>query len=548
MSTPRPLFGHSAGAPTGWVEPCWQGATTPFDAIIETSEQMSQSDTTSESIAQSASRGQSTNVFANRVIRDVVVQGSLAFGLLFLIWFFTYNFSQQEGGTDWAFLTNNSKVDQPDPRPLPVNNQSSVLSVFASGLLNTLIVAVIGIVLATVLGFLVGVMRLSKNILLSRIAQVYIEVLRNIPLAVQLLFLNAILLAMPGIGNGSPINFLGALFHNESFNFPGLQFGDGVGGGTWMGVVPFDYSWVPTLRSWNGSEFGTDWLIVIPAALAFVVLVGLTFFRFFPALEAWSEAEKVNGRVKNRTRMSIAGFVSAAALSVLILLFFSIQTVFPPLLGWSLLAVFAIAVLIGNAIRQAIINWADDRLDETGKRPNVDFLAWLIMGLFVLGIMLWLGGPVSIENYVFNDKGRPEFGFSVPVGLIALTGALAIYTSAFIAEIVRAGIQSVNKGQGEAAASLGLREGRILSLITIPQALKVIVPPLNSQFMNLAKNSSLAFILKYPDLVQVLDTTRNNTGRELEVAIMILLSYLSISLTISIAMNYVNDRVQLVER
>ena len=217
-------------------------------------------------------------------------------------------------------------------------------------------------------------------------------------------------------------------------------------------------------------------------------------------------------------------------------------------MGWSMLAVFFIAIFWGNAVRMAIVNWADDRLDATGKRPNVDALAWIAMIGLIAAIFVVIGGPISIENYIFNNKGRAVFGFSVPVSMIALIGALAIYTSSFIAEIVRAGIQSVNKGQREAAASLGLRPGMIMNLIIIPQALKVIVPPLNSQYMNLAKNSSLAFILKYPDLVNVLNTTRNNTGRELEVAIMILLSYLTISLSISVAMNYVNDRVQLVER
>ena len=492
-------------------------------------------------------RRQERNIFADRMIRDIIVQVSIVVGLFLLIWFFTSNFLSQEGGTNWAFVTNDSKVEQPAPITLPVTKDSSVAAVFGFGLLNTIIVAVVGIALATVVGFLVGIMRLSSNVLLSRMAQVYIEVLRNIPLAVQLLFLNALLLALPGIGIDAPVSFLGGLFHNLSFDFPSLQFGDGDGTGTWLGLVPFQGHLFST--QWAGSDGdSTSWLFVVGLVVVFVALVAGTFFQVLPRLEIWSEANKVNGRIVNRNRKTANGFILAAIFTILILLFFSVETTFPPLMGWSMFAVFVIALFWGSAVRSAIVNWADDRLDATGSRPNVDAIAWLALVIVVGIIFVSVGGPISFENFVFNNKGRAVFGFSLPVSMIALIGALAIYTSAFIAEIVRAGVQSVNKGQREAAASLGLRPGRIMNLIIIPQALKVIVPPLNSQYMNLAKNSSLAFILKYPDLVNVLNTTRNNTGRELEVAIMILLSYLAISLTISVAMNYVNARVQIVER
>lgn len=500
------------------------------------------------SLAQS--RAQQRNVFADRLIRDIIVQVSIVVGLGLLIWFFTSNYLSQEGSTNWAFLTEASKVGQPAPITLPVDKQSTVASVYAFGLLNTMIVAVVGIVLATVLGFMFGVMRLSSNILLSRIAQVYIEVLRNIPLAVQLLFLNVLLLSLPGIANEAPHSFLGGLFHNLSFDFPSLRFGNGDGTGTWLGLIPFEGHLFPTQWACDAEgECGTAWLFVLFLVVAYVVLVAAVFFYLMPRLNDWAEANKINGRMVNRRRKSLAGFIMAGVFTLLILLFFSVETTFPPLVGWSMLAIFFIALFWANAVRAAINNWADDRLDATGKRPNVGLLAWLVFLAIVLFIFVLFGGPVSIESFIFNSlTGRTFFGFSLPVAMIALIGALAIYTSAFIAEIVRAGIQSVNNGQREAAASLGLRPGRIMNLVIIPQALKVIVPPLNSQYMNLAKNSSLAFILKYPDLVNVLNTTRNNTGRELEVALMFLLSYLAISLTISVAMNYVNARVQVVER
>ena len=490
---------------------------------------------------------QARNVFAERLVRDIVVQSSLVIGLLFIVWFCTTNFISQGNDVNWRFLVEESKVQQPSPNLLPVDKDSSVLAAFGQGVLATILVAVVGIVLATVLGFAIGIIRLSNNFLLSRLAQVYIEFLRNIPLAVQFLFLNAILLTLPGITNEAPLNVFGILFHNLSFDAPAMTFGDGTGGGTWLGIVPFDYSFIPSIQTVEG-EVISRWFVIILSIVIYLGLVGFTFVRFMPWLKTWSDAETQNGRFKNRSRKTIASFILSAVFTSLILLFFALQTTFPPLMGWSMLAVFFIALLWGNSVRLALINWADDRLDSTGNRPNVDGLSWLAMIAIVVAFFWLVGGPIGFESYVFNSKGRAVFGFSVPVSMVALTGALAIYTSAFIAEIVRAGIQAVDKGQREAAASLGLRSGLIMNLIIIPQALKVIVPPLNSQYMNLAKNSSLALLLKYPDLVNVLNTTRNNTGRELEIAIMILLSYLTISLTISIAMNYLNDRVQAVER
>ncbi len=487
------------------------------------------------------------NIFADRLIRDIIVQVSLVLGLGLLIWFFSQNYFSQGNDISWAFLPNPAGVDPSDPIVLPVTARSSVLSLFGFGLLNTLIVAICGIFLATILGFIMGVMRLSSNFLLSRIAQVYIEVLRNIPLTVILLFLSALLLLLPGIGVESPITIGEVLFHNFSFDMPSLKFGNGDGTGTWLGLVPFNWTIFPTQFGPDGAET-TNWWVVAGLSFLFLGALAATFFRLIPRLRDWSEANKVNGRVQNRQRKSLMGFVVAGVLTLLILLFFSVETTFPPLVGWSMLAVFLIGVLWANALKSAIANWADDRLDATGTRPKVDLLGWVVFFAVIFVLFVLVGGPVSTETFVFNDKGRAVFGFSVPVSLIALIAALAIYTAAFIAEIVRAGIQSVNQGQHEAAAALGLRPGRILNLITIPQALKVIVPPLSSQYMNLAKNSSLAYLLQFPDVFGVLANARNNTGRELEIIFIILLSYLAISLTISVAMNYVNARVQLVER
>ena len=321
---------------------------------------------------------QARNVFAERLVRDIVVQSSLVIGLLFIVWFCTTNFISQGNDVNWRFLVEESKVQQPSPNLLPVDKDSSVLAAFGQGVLATILVAVVGIVLATVLGFAIGIIRLSNNFLLSRLAQVYIEFLRNIPLAVQFLFLNAILLTLPGITNEAPLNVFGILFHNLSFDAPAMTFGDGTGGGTWLGIVPFDYSFIPSIQTVEG-EVISRWFVIILSIVIYLGLVGFTFVRFMPWLKTWSDAETQNGRFKNRSRKTIASFILSAVFTSLILLFFALQTTFPPLMGWSMLAVFFIALLWGNSVRLALINWADDRLDSTGNRPNVDGLSWLAM-------------------------------------------------------------------------------------------------------------------------------------------------------------------------
>ena len=485
------------------------------------------------------------NIFADRLIRDVIVQVSLVVGIALLVWFFSSNYIANGFEISWSFLPQNANVDPGVPNVLPVTSTSSVISLYGFGILNTVIVAVTGIALATILGFAMGVMRLSSNFLLSRLAQVYIEVLRNIPLTVIFLFLAAALRLLPEIGSALQVGEV--LLHNSSIDMPALKFGKGDGTGTWLGIAPFSWYLFPTQFGGEGAQ-STQWLLVAFYVVAFLSMIAATFFFLIPALAKWAEANSVGGRLVNRNRETLSSLVLTIVFTLLVLIYFSVETTFPPLMGWSMFAVFIIALFWAGFVRTAINNWADDKLDATGKRPNVGLLGWVaFLGALAL-IFIAIGGPVGTEPYVFNDKGRAVFGFSLPVTFIALIFALAIYTSAFIAEIVRSGIQSVAKGQSEAAASLGLKPGRIMSLITIPQAMKVIVPPLNSQYMNLAKNSSLALLLQIPDVIGVLRNPLNNTGRELEIVFMILLTYLFISLTISVAMNYMNSRVQVVER
>lgn len=309
---------------------------------------------------------------------------------------------------------------------------------FAVGLLNTLSVAFLGIVIATVMGALIGVARLSSNWLVARLAGGYVEFMRNIPLLLQLF--------------------------------------------VWYGLFT---ELLPGVR--QAIRLG-DW-----------VFISQRGFRFAWPHEhpAWSAA--------------LWAFAAGLALT-----------------------------LVWRAIVKR-------RQHATGEQWP---LAWPSL-LLVLGLPLvvWaaLGAPTAIEIPVlrgFDYQGgkvvSPEF--------MALLIGLSTYTAAFIAEVVRAGILAVDRGQGEAAMALGLTPNQRLRLVTLPQALRVIIPPMTSQYLNLTKNSSLAVAIGYPDLVAIANTTMNQTGQAIEAIAMLMAVYLSISLAISLFMNWYNARVRLVER
>ena len=191
--------------------------------------------------------------------------------------------------------------------------------------------------------------------------------------------------------------------------------------------------------------------------------------------------------------------------------------------------------------------WAIRRLFKTGK---IFPIFWCSVALLLgLPFIVWIlgGAPMAMdlpELRGFNFQG----GLSVSPEFAALLLGLVLYTAAFVAEIVRAGIQSVNKGQTEAAKALGLKPGRVLSLVILPQALRVIIPPLTSQMLNLTKNSSLAVAIGYPDFVSVANTTINQTGQAIEGVALIMTVYLCLSLLTSAFMNWYNKKMALVER
>jgi general L-amino acid transport system permease protein len=322
---------------------------------------------------------------------------------------------------------------------IPYAESDTYGHVFVVGLLNTLLVAVIGIVLATILGFVVGISRLSRNFLLQRLAGAYVELIRNLPLLFQILFWYlAVLGALPGPRQS--LSLFGEVFvNNRGLFIPRPLYDDGF------------------------------------------------------ALVA---------------------------------------------------ATFAIAVLLSIGLKI----WARARQEATGRQFPVLWASLaLIFGPTTLMFVL-TGFPISFEtptlrgfNFIGGIRVFPEF--------VALLIALVTYTAAFIAEIVRAGILAVPHGQTEAAYSLGLRGGQTLRLVVVPQALRVIIPPLTSQYLNLTKNSSLAVSIGYPDLFAVFaGTTLNQTGQAMEIIGITMAVYLVISLVTSLLMNIYNARVRLVER
>ena len=307
------------------------------------------------------------------------------------------------------------------------------------GLLNTLLVAVSGVIIASIMGFTMGILRLSNNWLVSKLVYVFLEFTRNIPVLLHIFFVYSIFLYVLPVPKKA-ISLSDTVFlTNRGFFIPSPVFEDG---------------------------FGYVWLALLLAIVAVVVFV----------------------------------------------------------------------------------IWERKNQDQTGENyPVITISAAIIIGLPLLTYFI-SGSPLSWEVPAikgFNFKG----GSSIKPEYIALTFALAYYTSCFIAEIVRAGILAVSGGQSEASHALGLSHGNTLRLVVIPQALRVIIPPLASQYLNLTKNSSLAIAIGYMDVVATIGgISLMQTGKEMETMIFVLMTYLIISLIISAFMNWFNKRMSLVER
>ena len=377
----------------------------------------------------------------NPKVRSIAYQAVLCAVIVFLAWSAinnaAENLARAKIASGFGFWENTAGFDISQTL-IEYQAASTYGRAFWVGLINTLVVAGLGIVLATILGFLIGIARLSKNWLLGRIAGFYVETIRNIPLLLQLLFwYNAVLKALPGT--------------RESLAIPG------------------------------------------------------------------------------------GGFLNNRGL-------FLPQPIFEPSASFALIGlVLGLIASIGYRV------WARRRQMRTGQQAPV---LWVTLGLIValpLAVLALSGFPISFN---FPEAGRFNMrgGMEMLPEFMALLFGLVIYTAAFIAEVVRAGIRSVSRGQTEAAYSLGLRPGPTLRLVVIPQAMRVIIPPLTSQYLNLTKNSSLAVAIGYPDLVSVSTTTLNQTGQAIEAIGLMMAVYLVLSLAISGVMNWYNARVRLVER
>jgi len=311
------------------------------------------------------------------------------------------------------------------------------------GLLNTLLVAFIGIILATLLGAVIGVARLSPNYLIRKTASFYIEFFRNIPLLLQI------------------------------------------------------------------------------------------FFWYFAALRALPMPEDAS-LLFGSSFMTIKGFYTAAPI-------------------WVNFDIFFITLIFGMVLIFLFVRYAKNKQEQEGKQLPVLLISSAIFIGLPLLTFLFGGVDLSFSYPAIRQMSQSSYtfdgGMKIPPELIALTLALTLYTATFIAENVRAGIQGIGKGQKEAAASIGLTPSQVLKLVVMPQALRIIIPPTTNQYLNLTKNSSLAAAIAYPDLVLVFaGTAMMQTGKAIEIVGITMATYLSISLAISLLMNWYNKRIAIQEK
>ena len=372
------------------------------------------------------------------ILYQTLVIGFFALAIYFIVNTTAYNLEKRNIATGFGFLNNPAGFDISFSPFLDYKSTDTHMKVYFVGVLNTLLVSFTGCIAATILGFIVGIIRLSSNWLLSRTAYVYVEFTRNVPLILQIILWYAILIQLPRIKQAPQI--------------------------------------------WD------------------------TFY------------------ISNRGLYGPRPIYEEG---------FFIVTIF-----------IILSFLIAFFIRR----WAKKRQDATGKQFPTFTTNLGIIILLPVFVFLIIGSPMTLEYPVlkgFNFKGgmviRPEF--------IAMFLALTIYTGAFISETVRSGILSVTKGQREASGALGLKQNWIMRLIIIPQALRVIVPPLTSQYLNLTKNSSLGIAVGYADLVHGFGgISLNQTGQAIECMAITMATYLVISLTISFFMNIYNRSIQFKEK
>ena len=384
--------------------------------------------------------------FQNKKVRNLIPQIVVLTILISVIVYFVTNVQTNMGNRGIAFgfgfLNQESSFDITFSL-IDYNGSYSYARAFLVGLLNTLLVSVIGIFFATILGVIIGVSRLSDNYLISKVAEWYVEIFRNIPLILQIFFWYfAALRALP--------------LPNEAINFYDISF------------------------------------------------------------------------------LTVKGF-------------------YVPKFIWSNFNIFIIAMVSAIATIYFLRAYAKKQRDEYGRQlPIITFsllilLAFPLISFFLFDVNLSFEYPVlkQLSPTIFTFEG----GVNIIPELLALALSLSMYTATFIAENVRAGILGVSKGQKEAASSIGLNKNQILKLVVMPQALRIIIPPTTNQYLNLTKNSSLAAAIAYPDIVLVFaGTALMQTGRAIEIISITMLTYLSLSVAISIFMNWYNKKMAIKEK
>ncbi|MAH53397.1 MAG: ABC transporter permease subunit [Pelagibacteraceae bacterium] len=388
-----------------------------------------------------------TNFFdANPRLKNYLPQALTLFFIIFVIGYFTYNaqVNMDNRGIDFGFrfLGEESSFDIQFSL-IEYSGASTYARAYLVGLLNTILVAVIGIFFASILGVVIGISRLSPNYLIAKVAEWYIEIFRNIPLLLQLFFWYfAALRALP--------------LPKEAINF-------------------FDISYL------------------------------------------------------------------------------SVKGLYVPKFVWTNFDIFLYSIIASIIAIIFVLKYARKQQEQTGRRIPSFFISVGIIILIPLFTFLFGGVSLTFEYPVLKQMSETIYnyvgGVSIIPELMALALALSLYTATFIAECVRAGILGVTKGQKEAAASIGLTPVQVLRLVIMPQALRIIIPPTTNQYLNLTKNSSLAAAIAYPDIVLVFaGTAMMQTGRAIEIVSITMLTYLSLSIVISIFMNWYNRKMAIKEK
>ncbi len=391
--------------------------------------------------SQPSSAKSATSIIYDPKARSIFYQVVTVILLVLFVWMIAsntvHNLQRANISSGFGFLNGRAGFDIGQSL-IAYSNDSTFGRALVVGILNTLQVAFFGIITASIVGFIVGIARLSSNWLVSKLAQAYVEIFRNIPpLLVIFFWYKGVITILPQARDSLQLP-LGTVLNNRGFFYPKQVWGEG------------------------------SWLIPV----AFLVGIVITYFVY-----RWAKARQM------RT---------------------------------------------GQPFRTGIVGTA------------------IIIGLPLLTFLV-LGSPLTFDYPVagrFNLSG----GSVVAPEFLSLYLSLSFYTASFIAEIVRGGIKAVAKGQTEAASALGMRGNNITRLIVVPQAMRIIIPPLTSQYLNLTKNSSLAVAVGFSDLVAVGGTILNQTGQAVEVVAIWLVVYLSLSLTTALVMNWFNAKMALVER